>query len=134
MPRQKPHVAALEGTLRVRAARLGQAWVTYGDARGPREVPVEDCPGVIRDQLDRLEAACVDQDADPAALERILLQGSTRERPLESVDAFVDYAGRYAELGITEIAVHWPVPGSVYDADLSVFERIATEGMAQLHG
>ena len=130
-----PFAVAATGPRGMRlAARLGQAWVTYGDARGPREVPVEDCPGVIRDQLDRLEAACVDQDADPAALERILLQGSTRERPLESVDAFVDYAGRYAELGITEIAVHWPVPGSVYDADLSVFERIATEGMAQLNG
>jgi hypothetical protein len=48
------------------------------------------------------------------------------------LDAFVDYAGRYAEIGITEIVIHWPVPGSVFDADMGVFERIATEAAAQL--
>jgi hypothetical protein len=28
--------------------------------------------------------------------------------------------------------VHWPVPGSVFDTDQSVFERIAVEGLAGL--
>ncbi len=36
------------------------------------------------------------------------------------------------ELGITELVVHWPVPDSIFANDLAVFERIATEGLAQL--
>jgi hypothetical protein len=62
----------------------------------------------------------------------MLLQGSTAEKPLTSLDAFVDWAGRYRELGIDELVIHWPVPDSVYEADLGVFEQIATEAMAQL--
>jgi hypothetical protein len=113
-------------------ARYGQAWVTYGDPRGPGDVPVDECPAVISRQMDKLEIACAEIERDMGDLDRVLLQGSTAERPLDSVDAFVDYAGRYAEVGITEIVIHWPVPDSVYDADPAVFERIATEGLAQL--
>ncbi len=67
-----------------------------------------------------------------ATLEKVLLQGSTAEQPLASLDAFVDWAGRYRELGVTELVLHWPVPDSVFENDLTVFERIATEGLAQL--
>jgi alkanesulfonate monooxygenase SsuD/methylene tetrahydromethanopterin reductase-like flavin-dependent oxidoreductase (luciferase family) len=129
-----PFAVAATGPRGLRlAARYGQGWVTYGDPRGPGDVPADDCPAVIAGQLARLEAACAESGRDPGELERVLLQGSTAERPLESLDAFVDYAGRYAEIGITEIVVHWPVPDSIFDNDLAVFERIATEGLAQVN-
>ncbi len=129
-----PFAVAATGPRGMRlAARHGQAWVTYGDPRGPRDVPAEECPGVVRGQLEKLTAACAEIGRDPGELDRILLQGSTQERPLESVAAFVDYAGRYAEAGITEIALHWPIPDSIFAADQDVFEKIATEGIAQLN-
>jgi len=62
----------------------------------------------------------------------VLLQGPTAEQPLQSLDAFVDYAGTYQALGIDEIVIHWPVPDSIFANDLTVFEQIATEGLAQL--
>jgi hypothetical protein len=62
----------------------------------------------------------------------VLLHGSTTGKPLDSVDGFVDWAGCYSALGIDEIVVHWPVPDSVFAADVDVFERIATDGLAQL--
>lgn len=128
-----PFAVAATGPRGLRlAARYGQAWVTYGDPRGPRDVPVEDCPGVVRAQMEKLEAACAEAGRDPRELDRILLQGSTSERPLDSVDAFVDYAGRYAELGITEIVLHWPIADSIFEADMAIFEKIATDGLAQL--
>jgi len=40
--------------------------------------------------------------------------------------------GRVTELGIDELVIHWPVPDSIFENDLAVFERIATEGLAQL--
>ncbi|MFJ1753608.1 LLM class flavin-dependent oxidoreductase [Kitasatospora sp. NPDC088134] len=114
------------------AAEYGQGWVTYGDAKGPADVPAEQAPGVIARQLEKLAVACEAKGRDIGELEKVLLQGSTLEQPLESVDAFVDWAGTYRELGITELVVHWPVPDSVFANDLGVFERIATEGLAQL--
>ncbi|MGX4731583.1 LLM class flavin-dependent oxidoreductase [Kitasatospora griseola] len=114
------------------AAEYGQGWVTYGDPKGPAEVPVEQAPAVIAGQLAKLAAACEQRGRDVGELEKVLLQGSTAERPLQSVDAFVDWAGTYQELGITELVVHWPVPDSIFANDLAVFERIATEGLQQL--
>ncbi|GAB2740932.1 LLM class flavin-dependent oxidoreductase [Kitasatospora kifunensis] len=114
------------------AAEYGQGWVTYGDPRGPAEVPVEQAPAVIEAQLAKLRAACEAQGRDVDELEKVLLQGSTAERPLASLDAFVDWAGRYQELGITELVIHWPVPDSIFESDFAVFERIATEGLNQL--
>ncbi|AXI78689.1 LLM class flavin-dependent oxidoreductase [Peterkaempfera bronchialis] len=131
-PRLPLHVAATGPRGLRLAAEYGQGWISYGDPRGPGDLPAEECPGVIAGQLARLADACAAVGRDPGGLEKVLLQGSTRERPLDSLDAFVDYAGRYRELGITEIVIHWPVPGSIFEADPAVFERIATEGLAQL--
>lgn len=76
--------------------------------------------------------ACADQGRDFADLKKIMLTGFTPDSPLDSVDAFVDFAGRHAELGIDELVLHWPIADSVFEADVTVFERIATEGLAQL--
>jgi alkanesulfonate monooxygenase SsuD/methylene tetrahydromethanopterin reductase-like flavin-dependent oxidoreductase (luciferase family) len=114
------------------AAEYGQGWVTYGDPRGPAEVPADQAPAVVGAQLAKLRAACETRGRDYATIDRMLLQGSTAERPLQSLDAFVDYAGAYQALGIDEIVIHWPVPDSVFANDLTVFEKIATEALAQL--
>ncbi|MBN0041707.1 LLM class flavin-dependent oxidoreductase [Cellulosimicrobium cellulans] len=116
------------------AARYGQAWVTTGDGRlGDDATPAESRAAVC-DQVDRLEAACSDAGRDPASVERILLTGFTPDPALESVDAFVETVHGYAGVGITEIVVHWPVPGTQFAADRSVFEQIATDGAAQVRG
>ena len=62
----------------------------------------------------------------PATIDRILLAGNTDERPLESIDAFEDYVGRYAALGITDIVVHHPVAGDpMWDQPVEVLDEIA---------
>jgi hypothetical protein len=40
------------------------------------------------------------------------------------VEAFRDVAGRYAEVGVTDLVVHWPRDHEPYVADLATFERI----------
>ncbi|GAA1358882.1 LLM class flavin-dependent oxidoreductase [Streptomyces beijiangensis] len=122
------------------AARHGQAWVTTGDPKlfeaGTPEQSVE----AIGGQITKLGAACEAIGRDVAELDKILLTGFTPEfapdrgRPLDSLDAFVDFAGRHFALGITEIVIHAPIAGSDFAADEKVFEQIATEGLAQLGG
>ncbi len=85
-----------------------------------------------RETTEELGEACRSAGRDPGTVDRVLLGGLTVEDPLASVDAFVDWAGAYAALGFDEVVVHWPVPDSRFAADPDRFERIVTEGGAQL--
>jgi alkanesulfonate monooxygenase SsuD/methylene tetrahydromethanopterin reductase-like flavin-dependent oxidoreductase (luciferase family) len=130
-----PFAVAATGTRGLRlAARYGRAWVTTGDPKLFESGTPEQSRAAIAGQLDRLRSACLEIGRDESGVERILLTGFTPDRggPMESLDAFVDFAGRHFELGITEIAVHAPIPDSDFTADERVFERIGTEAMAQL--
>ncbi|MFE7381815.1 LLM class flavin-dependent oxidoreductase [Streptomyces zhihengii] len=130
-----PFAVAATGPRGLRlAARYGQAWVTTGDPKLYEAGTPEQSVEALRGQLTRLGTACAETGRDVADLDKILLTGFTpdRTRPLDSVDAFVDFAGRHRELGFTEIVVHWPIPGTDFAADQGVFEKIAAEAPAQL--
>ncbi|MEV0275152.1 LLM class flavin-dependent oxidoreductase [Streptomyces sp. NPDC050610] len=114
------------------AARYGQAWVTTGDPKlFETGTPAESRAAIAR-QAERLDAACESVGREGPAPRKILLTGFTPDRPLESFEAFVDFAGVYEELGFDEIVVHWPIADSIFEADTAVFEKIATEAAAQL--
>lgn len=115
------------------AARYGQGWVTTGGRRAAGSTARE-CLEDVAAQVGSLEAACADAGREPKELHRVLLTGFTPDRPLASVDAFVEFAGRYAEAGIDEFVLHWPIPDTIFAADHALFERVATEGPRQLAG
>ncbi|MEV5987319.1 LLM class flavin-dependent oxidoreductase [Streptomyces sp. NPDC052051] len=116
------------------AARHGQAWVTTGDPKLYEHGTPEQSRLALRAQTERLADACAAVGREAAELDKILLTGFTpdRGRPMESLDAFVDFAGRHAELGFTDLVIHWPIPDSDFAADEKVFEQIAMEALAQL--
>ncbi|WP_310962920.1 LLM class flavin-dependent oxidoreductase [Nocardioides terrisoli] len=111
------------------AARYGQAWVTTGDDSVTTNGTPAQSLAALRGQLGRLDEACTAAGRDPAELDRILLAGFTPEQqgPLASLAAFDDFAGAHAELGFTELVLHWPVADSIFAADPRVFEQIAVE-------
>ncbi|MEU5993391.1 LLM class flavin-dependent oxidoreductase [Spirillospora sp. NPDC047418] len=115
-----PFVVAGDGPRGMRvAARHGTGWVTGGGAedREPHDV--------VRTRLAALRAAC---EAEGRELDDLIfMTGFTDEPWLASPGAFADLAGRYAELGITEIVLHWPRPGTPWEADMKVFEAVAAE-------
>ncbi|MDT0342097.1 LLM class flavin-dependent oxidoreductase [Streptomyces litchfieldiae] len=130
-----PFAVAATGPRGMRlAARHGQAWVTIGDPKTFGGTPADFFAGLAR-QAERLDGVCEDAGREPAGLSRVLLDSSFTPLgvgPLSSVAAFVDYAGTVASLGFDELVLHWPVPDSVFAADPDVFERVVTEGLAQL--
>ncbi|WP_049575147.1 LLM class flavin-dependent oxidoreductase [Streptomyces sp. SBT349] len=133
-----PFTVAANGPRAMRlAARHGQAWVTSGDPATFNGSADSFHAGLAR-QVERMERVCEEAGREPGSLGRVLLDAAGFQpigvSPLASVAAFVDYAGRCAELGFTELVLHWPVPDSVFAADPGVFEDIATEGLAQLAG
>lgn len=131
------------------AAQYGQAWVTTGDPKLYEAGSAAQSLDAIRGQVAKLAKACDESGRDVDELDKILLTGFTPEfnpefaggsgRPFDSADAFVDFAGRHAELGFTEIVVHAPVPADGPEfgaavADERRFEEIVTQGLAQLGG
>lgn len=106
------------------AARHAQTWVTFGDPLGAAELDDAGSLEVARRQCAALDDACEQVGRDPSTLRRLYMQGATHEPWLESVEAFADLAGRYQELGFTDVALHWPRPEPPYQADLAVFEAI----------
>ncbi|MER5220265.1 LLM class flavin-dependent oxidoreductase [Streptomyces flaveus] len=130
-----PFAVAATGPRGLRlAARYGQAWVTTGDPKLFETGTPEQSVQALRGQAEKLAAACEAVGRDVDELDKILLTGFTpdRGRPLESLDAFVDFAGKYRELGFTDIVIHWPIPDSDFAADEKVFEQIAMEAVEQL--
>jgi alkanesulfonate monooxygenase SsuD/methylene tetrahydromethanopterin reductase-like flavin-dependent oxidoreductase (luciferase family) len=110
-----PFAIAATGSRGLRlAARYGATWIA-SDSRGAGP-----------DLVDRLGQACVAEGRDPASIARLVLVGH-RERPLDSVEAFRDVAGRYQEAGFTDLVVHWPRTDEPFAADMEVLERIAAE-------
>lgn len=99
------------------AARLGQGWVVNPGSDDPESE--------VRGLMGRMGEVCAASGRDFAGMPRLLLTGFTGETWLASEASYDDLAGRYTELGITDVAIHWPRPGSEWDADPAVFEAIA---------
>ncbi|MFD7257348.1 LLM class flavin-dependent oxidoreductase [Streptomyces sp. NPDC059874] len=132
-----PFAVAATGPRGLRlAARHGQAWVTTGDPKLFEDGTPEQSREALRGQVERLDKALAEIGRESEPMEKVLLTGFTPEanRVLESVDAFVDFAGHHRELGFTELVIHTPIPDSDFAADEGVFEKIATEALAQLEG
>jgi alkanesulfonate monooxygenase SsuD/methylene tetrahydromethanopterin reductase-like flavin-dependent oxidoreductase (luciferase family) len=96
------------------AARYGATWIA------------SDSRGAGRGLVERLAEACAAEGRNPQSLARLVLVGH-RERPLSSLEAFRDVAGRYEDAGFSDLVVHWPRPTEPFAADMAVLERVATE-------
>jgi len=101
------------------AVRHAETWVTAGSGRSGLT-----CFETVRRQIERLEEICAQEDR---TVRRLLRTGHADESWLASIEAYRDLAGRYAEIGITDIALHWPHERSPFASDLKVLEQIAAE-------
>jgi len=96
------------------AARHGRTWIA------------SDSRGAGRDLVEHMAEACAAENRDPRSLARLVLVGH-HERPLASVEAFRDVAGRYGDAGFSDLVVHWPRPDEPFEADMAVLEQVAAD-------
>ena len=89
------------------AVRHADGWNTYG---GPSAVTLapEDYWQAVSDQVRAIEAECAAQGRDPGEMRRSLLVGYGQVRPTSSIEAYLDTAGRAADLGFDELCVYGP--------------------------
>lgn len=124
-PRPPLYVSALGPKSLTLAAEVADGWVSFGRPRGTRDSSVFEA---VKIQVSRLNSELDRRGRDAATMHRVMLNFGGNESPLRSLEAFLDWAGRYRELGFDEVVVHWPVPDSEYDYDVELFERVCREG------
>jgi alkanesulfonate monooxygenase SsuD/methylene tetrahydromethanopterin reductase-like flavin-dependent oxidoreductase (luciferase family) len=107
------------------AATYAETWVTTGDRLVHGLDPVEGAAAVAG-QIKRLEEVCGSVGRDPSTIARLVLTGPELRPGLESINAFTDAVGRYAEVGVTDFVVHWPRPSEPYAGDVATFERVVS--------
>lgn len=107
------------------AARFADLWITQDVGKDPATyagTPYAE----VRRQIALLDEVCAEQGRDPGTLPRLTVLGYGGEHPLASIEAFRDCVGRYAQLGITTLALLWP-RGDQARNQLAVLEQAAGE-------
>ena len=117
------------------AARFGRTWVTEGPLApdGSALGVAGALPGLAA-EMERIDAACAEVGRDPATLGRLLYVGTRISGVTASPEAFRDATGRFEELGVTDLVVHWPRPVAPFAGDLGTLELIAAEVRARRGG
>jgi len=103
--------------------RHAQTWVCVDTS--DRERSRDEQFAYIAGLVAKLERACERGGRDPRSIDRLVLTGFGPDRPLASVAAFEDSRGRYAELGFTDLVVHYPRPADPFAASLGTLEAVA---------
>lgn len=113
-----PVVVAANGPRGMRiAARSGDGWATIG-------TPADDLDGWWRG-VARASGTFTAISAERPGLDRYLSLDSAPVFSLSSIDAFDDAVGRAADLGFTDVVVHWPRASRQYVGDPAVLEQVA---------
>jgi alkanesulfonate monooxygenase SsuD/methylene tetrahydromethanopterin reductase-like flavin-dependent oxidoreductase (luciferase family) len=142
-----PIIIAAHGARGLRlTAQYANGWNSFGgqpfpEARYGKSVTLAEAVAVTKQRSDQLDVYCAEIGRDPATIHRsIAVYRPVPPDPLSSLDAFDEYVGRYADIGITEIIFYWPPLLNFLEkrpidvAQQTLFERIALERFPTLQG
>jgi alkanesulfonate monooxygenase SsuD/methylene tetrahydromethanopterin reductase-like flavin-dependent oxidoreductase (luciferase family) len=123
-----------KGSLRL-AARFADVWNTMGGqdstASGQPRRPIAEALERTREQSRLLDDYCRDLGRDPKTIRRAVLALRADPVPLTSLDAFDEFVGRYAEIGMEEFVFYWPPLANVRQKEpVSAAQQRVLEGIA----
>jgi alkanesulfonate monooxygenase SsuD/methylene tetrahydromethanopterin reductase-like flavin-dependent oxidoreductase (luciferase family) len=107
------------------AARYAETWVTAGTPGWGEPMRFDEAIPLLREHVDAMAKACAGSGRDPATLRRMVVTGAMILGVTDSVAAHQDACGMFADLGFTDVVVHWPRDDFPYKGDMAVFEDIA---------
>jgi alkanesulfonate monooxygenase SsuD/methylene tetrahydromethanopterin reductase-like flavin-dependent oxidoreductase (luciferase family) len=96
------------------AARLADGWNTVVNMQAPGQMdpsaPKDLAAAVARQKglCEKFDAICAEEGRDPATIRRSILLDRAQVDPWSSVDAFDEFTGAFAEIGIELIVFYWP--------------------------
>lgn len=119
-----PFVMAANGRRSIAlAAQLGDGWVTTGT----QSDDLSTWWLAVGDGIRRFEDALAMAGREPASAPKYVSLDAAGPYALSSVAYLTDAAGRAADLGFTDVIVHWPRPDGPYAGDERVLETVAAD-------
>ena len=119
------------------AARFADSWNWLGgqsqSSSGRPRLSLDEAVARTREAVHQLERYCSEIGRDPSTIRRSVLALRAEPVPLSSLDAFDEFVGRYAEVGIEEFVFYWPPIANVLGGEpisatqQATFEQIAAE-------
>jgi hypothetical protein len=103
--------------------------------RGAPAVSLSEAVAATEAQVSLLAQACTRAGRDPGSIRRLLLAYRVSPELFASSDAFVEYVGRYREVGIDEFIFYWPTDPETFERSSvheRALERIASETLPAL--
>lgn len=116
------------------AAQYADTWNSYGKPR----VTEEENWKAAREQSERLNQYCTEIGRDPSEIRRSFYPFVSGHRFAASTAAFLDFVGKYQEIGFTEFILTWlpeqarSMVGEGAITDYQTLERIAGEAIPRL--
>jgi alkanesulfonate monooxygenase SsuD/methylene tetrahydromethanopterin reductase-like flavin-dependent oxidoreductase (luciferase family) len=116
------------------AARYGQGWATYGPTFAPGEVegPVSAAQEAwwagLAGMVEQVREVAARQAPDGRVPDLYLSLDGAPVFSLDSVDTLVEGVERAADLGFTDVVVHWPRAEGIYAGS----EDVLAEGLSRL--
>ncbi|MFE9429210.1 LLM class flavin-dependent oxidoreductase [Kitasatospora sp. NPDC006697] len=107
------------------AARYADTWVTAGTAGTFEPQSYEQLIPLFRKQSEALDEACDRIGRDPGTVRRLVLTGAMIGGVMESSESFLDASGRFAEIGFTDLVVHWPREEFPYQGSEAILEAVS---------
>src|SRR3977135_3419140 len=104
------------------AASIGETWVTTGDRMGSGTTDAATGASIVAGPIARLAATCASIGRDPATIGKLVHLGPELDAGLASPEQFRDAAGRYADVGVTDLAIPWPRAEPPFGADPPTFQ------------
>lgn len=107
------------------AARYASTWVTNGDRshRGP-PLRAERGAVVVARQRRLLDEACEAEGRDPTTIDTLVLTGPRLDGGLDDIERFRTTRAAYADVGVTDLVVHWRRREPPYAGDHTILTEI----------
>lgn len=124
-------------------ARYADGWNSLGGQpyplKDPKDLrPLAEAVAETKRLSDQLDSYCQAVGRDPASIRRSVQALRPVPDPFSSLDAFDEYVGAFAEIGIDELIFYWPPidlvfadPAAIPTDQQARFERIAAIRLSQ---
>ncbi|MGP3948524.1 LLM class flavin-dependent oxidoreductase [Streptomyces sp. 7N604] len=107
------------------AAAFADIWVTTGPPNDFTLRPWPERLPEIAAQIKQVDEACERGGRDPASLRKLLVADVSVGGITASTPSYVEASHAFAELGITDLVVHWPRLDAPYEGDEEVLVDFA---------
>lgn len=125
-----PFAIAATGRKGIRtAARHAQIWVTNGDPKRFGELSEGEALALAAAQRATLEGECQEIGRNFSEIATMVNGSVVGENPTDSLPAFLSFARRCADLGFSDLTVHFPRVDGIFAGNREKFKHIMTEAL-----